>query len=683
MASTPKFLVYIGATDELSDKLGSIGAKLTGLIDRVTGAGEKISDLGDRMSNWGIKIGLTTALLSEGANAIHEWSDAISEPAFAMEQSISTMSAMTGLGADQLAKIHDRAINFSNTHPGVTADQWASSFTRMQEVFHDVGKAMDAAGVAEKLIRLGVDSGAAEGLISSVFANLGTDAKTTADQFTAMTQTFSLKPEQTQQFGMVLGRLAGIAKETHTPLAALMAIAGQTGQMIPGGRGAQIFASMIQDLGANAQKSGIDISHGILPALHQVKSEIAGMSGTEQIVRLKELGFGGEASMIIPLLDNLDKVDAGQLKIANSAGTFGKAYSVATNDAADNLSKLHNNINNLYDALMAPALPTISTWLTRFTGLVQGASTAAEHHSAISRDLALSLTAVGAGAYYGLQGLSAIGTSVFFVGQAVQMIGKFADVESLALRGMYAWDKIGSIGSSIYSFGSSLLASIPAITTFGAALLANPLTWYVAGAVALGFAAYEIYEHWGQLGGWFSSMWDEVKSIFSAVGNWLGGWGSGVGQAVLFGLTGPFGLIGYQIWKHWDSIKAACEKIAGGIEGYFVGHSPPPVGPLRNLGRVTIAETIAARIRPAPILSAVYSTAAAVALAAPMMAGGGAMAGVGAASGAGAPIIHYAPVINGSGLSEQQLLSVLEKHAYELVQMVNHERERKERTRLS
>jgi len=681
MASSLKFLVEIGATDELSDKLSKIGSKLTGFVDRVVTAGEKISALGDRMTNWGVKIGLTTALLSQGANKIHEWSDAISEPGFAMEKSMAGMRAQTGLADNELNKIRDHAVEFTNTHPGEATEQWLNSFTSLRAGFQDTAKAMDAADMTGKLSQFGIAGSAAEGLLTSMFANFGTDAKTTGDLLIATRHEFRLTGEQTQAFGTFLGRLGGTAKATNTPVADLMAIGGAASALISSGRGAQMFASMINEMGANSIKSGLDLSHGLIPAMEQMNRAMAGMSGTEKIATLKDrFGLGEEAASMLPLFDQLDRIKGAIAKAPNAGAIANKAYAESTANATDKIALFHTNINNLYDALMAPALPTVSTWLTRFTGLVQGATSATEHHATAAKVFSLGLVGIGEGAYYGIQGLSALGSAAFFAGEGFKSVGTFM---SLASRALHGWDRIGAIGSSIYSLGSSLLASIPAITTFGAALLANPLTWYVAGAVALGFAAYEIYEHWGQLGGWFSSIWDGVKSIFSAVGNWLGGWGSGVGQAVLVGLTGPFGLIGYQIWKHWDSIKAACEKIAGGIEGYFVGHSPPPVGPLRNLGRVTIAETIAARIRPAPILSAVASTAGAVALAAPMMAGGGAMAAVGAAGGAGAPIIHYAPVINGSGLSEQQLLSVLEKHAYELVQMVNHERERKERTRLS
>ena len=124
-------------------------------------------------------------------------------------------------------------------------------------------------------------------------------------------------------------------------------------------------------------------------------------------------------------------------------------------------------------------------------------------------------------------------------------------------------------------------------------------------------------------------------------------------------------------------------------QGFFVGHSPPPFGPLHDLGHVTIAETIADRIRPAPILSAITRTAAAVAIAAPMMAAPAAAAfGPGAAPSAiagapgTAPIIHYAPVIHGAGLSENELLRVLETHAYELRRILSREDERRARTEL-
>jgi len=165
---------------------------------------------------------------------------------------------------------------------------------------------------------------------------------------------------------------------------------------------------------------------------------------------------------------------------------------------------------------------------------------------------------------------------------------------------------------------------------------------------------------------------------------------AGIGEAVLIGITGPFGLIASEIYKHWDSIKAACEKIGAGIRDFFVGHSPPPMGPLHELGRITIAETIAERIKPAPILSAVRRTAAAVAIAAPMMVGAGSAATASTSPAGGGIVINYAPHVEvhaaadtGSDAFRRAVMEALERDRYELVRLIDRELTRKERSRLS
>jgi hypothetical protein len=213
----------------------------------------------------------------------------------------------------------------------------------------------------------------------------------------------------------------------------------------------------------------------------------------------------------------------------------------------------------------------------------------------------------------------------------------------------------------------------------------------VIGAGALAFAAYEIYEHWSGIKSFFSGVWSGVTGIFTSVGNWTIGWAKSIGKAILIGIAGPFGLIAYEIYSHWDSIKAACEKIGSGIKDFFVGHSPPPVGPLHELGRITIAETIAERIRPAPVLAAIRRTAAAAAIASTAIvagASGPALAGGGTA-GAGGGIVINAPItINvGPGTDiaafEKVVVKAVDHQSYEIERILERERQRKERSVLS
>ncbi len=217
------------------------------------------------------------------------------------------------------------------------------------------------------------------------------------------------------------------------------------------------------------------------------------------------------------------------------------------------------------------------------------------------------------------------------------------------------------------------VAAAVAIVTGGFLVLAGAVQFAAVSFATLGIIA-GITAAIAAVGAIIITFWPQIKSFFTTLIPEFFNAGlnlmKSLGRGILAGVEYPI---------------HAAEGLARHIEGYFVGHSPPPFGPLHNLNRVAIAETIAQRIRPAPILAAITRTAAAVAVAAPLMAApaaAGAAPGITRLSG-GAPIVHYAPVINGSGLGEAELLRVLETHAYELRRILNREDERHERTELS
>ena len=48
------------------------------------------------------------------------------------------------------------------------------------------------------------------------------------------------------------------------------------------------------------------------------------------------------------------------------------------------------------------------------------------------------------------------------------------------------------------------------------AFLYAPLIAFGLGTLALGFAAYQIYEHWEPIKAWFKGLWDSVVGIFQS-----------------------------------------------------------------------------------------------------------------------------------------------------------------------
>ena len=93
---------------------------------------------------------------------------------------------------------------------------------------------------------------------------------------------------------------------------------------------------------------------------------------------------------------------------------------------------------------------------------------------------------------------------------------------------------------------------------FGATLLASPITWFVAAAVAIGLAAYFIYKHWDKISAWFKNLWAKVKVAFTQAWEWI--------KNMFLNYT-PQGLI----IKHWDKITAWFKGLWEKVKNVFMG----------------------------------------------------------------------------------------------------------------
>jgi hypothetical protein len=206
------------------------------------------------------------------------------------------------------------------------------------------------------------------------------------------------------------------------------------------------------------------------------------------------------------------------------------------------------------------------------------------------------------------------------------------------------------------------------------ALAANPFALAIIGAIALAAAAYELYKHWAGVAKFFRGIGKAIEgfasSMYAAGGRLVHELAAGMEAKAL------------------EPIHAA-ERLAGSIKDFFVGHSPPPVGPLHQLNRVRIVQTIAESIKPGPMASAIRRVAQVAAVAVPVAIGAGAGAAMAARPGmagaaAGAPIVlNYSPRITVNGDADpEQFKRLLRQHSYELMQALDREHARRARTEL-
>jgi hypothetical protein len=190
-----------------------------------------------------------------------------------------------------------------------------------------------------------------------------------------------------------------------------------------------------------------------------------------------------------------------------------------------------------------------------------------------------------------------------FVGDFVKNNPEIAKMAGYVLVGVAAFKAL-TIG--ILLVKASSLATSAALTVLKVAIMTNPIA---AAVIAIGTAAYLLYENFGQVRSLFNGFWDglmvglsPVVKLFDGFGSKVSGliesitgikvatddsafswqvWGEGAGIAIgsaVASVTDFIGQVIYQVWALPDTIKQAFEglkqwfaELWQGILGGFTG----------------------------------------------------------------------------------------------------------------
>lgn len=150
--------------------------------------------------------------------------------------------------------------------------------------------------------------------------------------------------------------------------------------------------------------------------------------------------------------------------------------------------------------------------------------------------------------------------------------------ETLALKAMYAKDAIIDLatkgaqhlktlavsagktavrgftllGQAALRAGTYIMTTVvPAVVSFTAALLANPITWVVAGIMLLIAALYLLYKNWDTVKEGAQALWDALVSIFSGAVDWF----KSVFDGIVDAIAGPFLAAFDKVKSGWNTLK--------------------------------------------------------------------------------------------------------------------------------
>jgi TP901 family phage tail tape measure protein len=416
---------------------------------------------------------------------------------------------------------------------------------------------------------------------------------------------------------------------------------------------------MNTEAGRTFQKAGGGLN-GLLAVLEKGKK----LSGVKQFEFFKAFGeYGPEVAQMANNFGEFSKV----LKMANdkqaAAGSVNAEFANRMATTKTKLAQAKIQFNDIAITIGSQLLPILNPLLVKVSAIIGKVAAWVEKNPKLTKQIVYA-TAIFAGF---MLTISAISGVVSAISTAVSMGATAFGVLSKAIRFL----------GTAFSFVARLF-------------MANPILLVIA---AIALAAYLIYRNWDKIKVFFINLWAKVKEIFLATWEWVKN---------LFLKYHPLGIL----INHWEQVKAffvnlgstlfdaganviksiwegmkslahkpveLIQNIVGKVRD-FLPFSPAKTGPLKNLHKVRIVQTIAETMKPKPMVSAMAATMQA--------ATGQRIQGSPVNYGSGGGVtVNFSPTINFAGpLTEEaktQFLQMLNQYKGDIARMVEDVLQRK------
>ncbi|HXS18933.1 MAG TPA: hypothetical protein VN764_17155, partial [Polyangiaceae bacterium] len=222
--------------------------------------------------------------------------------------------------------------------------------------------------------------------------------------------------------------------------------------------------------------------------------------------------------------------------------------------------------------------------------------------------------------------LSAGASVTSFAGNVIDLTGKTSDflfkTDELGsgLKGMVRYTRSAG-GALVNTFGPAVMTAVRASMAWSAALLANPITWIVVG-VAL--AALVIYKYWEPISGFFTGLWSDIVGAWNAAPAFFSELWNSIPIMVSDAMQGVLNWLGsFSLFQAGanvlgtlvDGIQSMASAPVNAVLDVvtkvrrLLPFSPAKDGPLRDLHKVKLVETIAGAVRPQPLVTAMRGAA--------------------------------------------------------------------------
>ena len=483
MESVYKLSVILNLVDNLSGQMNSVQSSVSGSVDKLNSAFGTMQKAGVAMAGIG---GTITGLAMKTVTATFDTQNALGE--------------LSSLGVKDLKAVEDAAKSFSNTWAGtskadfITAsydiksgiasltDEGVAQFTQLAAL---TGKATKS--TTEEMGSLfatgyGIYKGFYDDMSDLEFGEMFSAGIATA-----------VKNYKTSgsEMASAISALGATATNANVPLEEQLAIMGQLQTTMSGSEAATKYKSFLNQASSAGEKLGLtflDTNNQLLSMpdiLTELKSKYGETIDAVEKRELKEAFGTDEAVALIDLLyNNVETLDSG---IQDLQGSMKNGISV-TEEMAEAINntpeqkfqvlkqQIHNNVEELGNGL----LPAVNNTMDKVSGLIQkGSKWISNNQETVQSIMNIALK---------------LGVFLVIAGSVMGVTG------SLGKLFLSAKNAIGLVKTATLGMNTAFLAS--------------PITWVIAGIVALVAAFVVLWNKSEAFRGFWIGLFEQVKSSF-------------------------------------------------------------------------------------------------------------------------------------------------------------------------
>lgn len=552
----------------------------------------------------------TAGLVAAGFAGIQVGQGAMGLLSSPVQTAANFEEAMSGVGAvarateEQLAALTANAKELGATTRYSAAESAAGMKYLAMAGFSTKQIMTSLPGVMNMATAGAADLGRASDISSDILSAFGLRAREMNRVADTLTATFTRSNTSLEMLGETMKYVGPVARTAGMSLEETSAMAGLLGDVgIKSSQAGTTLRAMLQRL-ANPTGAAADTLHALGVEVTDLEGNIRSVPQIlgELAEATANMGSGERLAALFTLFDAEAAAGVSELiaqQGAQGVTKFTEILKGAGGEAARVARQMDDNANGGFRAMNSAIeglkisfgdllLPAVRSATTVITGLTRRLTAFTNEWPTLSKWLGYGVAAI-AGLAFAFGGLMSVLAGV--LGSMVAV--KFA-VSALGLKGLFASGAFKALGASMMTMVKGAIpAAIAGIRMLGVAVMANPIG-AIIGGIAL--AAGLIIANWGNIGPWFSGLWDRISGRFGK------GWEM---IKTVFSFS-PLGLImkAWQPMLNWVAEKAGwIGDLVGRVTGWFGGDGDNKGngGASKTARQVGVASAVSAAVAATPV----------------------------------------------------------------------------------